>query len=71
VKLQTIIKERLKMNMTEIKTIAKGHGIKCGKRNKTELIRAMQCQERNPECFNTGQVDICGQDQCLWRADCR
>ncbi len=59
------------MNMTEIKAIAKVRGIKCGKMNKTELIRAIQCQEGNQQCFNTGQVDICGQDQCLWRPDCK
>lgn len=58
------------MNMTEVKSIAKDRGIKCGKLNKTGLIQAMQRQEGNPECFNTGQMDICGQGQCLWLADC-
>lgn len=59
------------MNMNEVKTLAKGRDVKCGKMNKTELIRAMQRQEGNAECFNTGQANICGQDKCLWRADCR
>lgn len=59
------------MNLTEIKNIAKDRGIKCGKMNKTELIRTMQQQEGNTECFNTGQVNSCGQDQCLWMPDCR
>lgn len=59
------------MNVTEIKTIARARGIKCAKMNKTELIRCIQKQEGNTECFNTGQVNSCGQDQCLWRSDCR
>ncbi len=58
------------MNLTEIKAIARERGVKCGKLNKTELIRAMQRQEGNPECFNTGQVHTCGQDGCLWRSAC-
>ena len=59
------------MNMTEIKSIAKDRGIKCGKMNKTELVRAMQQQEGNAECFNTGVANRCGQDNCLWISDCR
>jgi hypothetical protein len=39
--------------------------------NKTELIRTMQRQEGNAECFNTGQAQSCGQSRCLWLADCR
>lgn len=59
------------MNMTEIRTIAKDRGLNCGKMNKTELVRSMQQQEGSAQCFNTGQVSSCGQDQCLWIADCR
>lgn len=59
------------MNMTEIRSIARARGIKCAKLNKTELVRAVQKQEGNTECFNTGQANSCGQDQCLWLADCR
>ena len=59
------------MNMTEIKAIAKDRGVKCGKLNKVELIRAIQQQEGNRACFNTGHVKICGQDRCLWLADCQ
>jgi hypothetical protein len=56
--------------MNEIKAIASERGIKCGKLNKTDLVRTIQQQEGNPSCYNTGQKNICGQDQCLWRADC-
>ncbi|PLX74441.1 MAG: SAP domain-containing protein [Desulfuromonas sp.] len=59
------------MKMTEIKAIAKERGIKAGRLNKTDLVRTIQQQEGNSACFNTGQVDSCGQNQCLWHADCR
>jgi hypothetical protein len=59
------------MNMTEIRAIASERGIRSGRMNKTELVRTMQRQEGNAECFNTGQVAGCGQGQCLWHADCR
>jgi len=59
------------MKMIEIKAIAKERGIKAGRLNKTDLVRTIQQQEGNAACFNTGQVDSCGQDQCLWHADCR
>jgi hypothetical protein len=58
------------MNMNEIKAIARERGISSGRMNKTELVRTMQRQEGNQACFNTGQVNTCGQEQCLWRADC-
>lgn len=58
------------MKMTEIKAIATERGIKCGRLNKTDLVRNIQQQEGNTTCFNTGRQSTCGQDQCLWRADC-
>lgn len=59
------------MNLNEIKAIAVQRGIKCGKMSKSELVRAVQRQEGNTECYNTGQANSCGQDQCLWGDDCR
>ena len=58
------------MKMTEIKAIANARGIKCGRLNKTDLVRSIQQQEGNAACFNTGRQSTCGQDRCLWRADC-
>ncbi len=58
------------MKIDEIKEIAKKHNIKVGKMKKAELIRAIQEAEKNDLCFETGQKDVCGQDQCLWRGDC-
>lgn len=58
------------MNMTQIRTMAKGLGVKTGKLRKAELIRAIQKAENNPQCFNTNFSQECGQEQCLWREDC-
>lgn len=58
------------MNLEEIKTIAKQHGIKLGKLKKAELVRAIQLAEGNDVCFETGKFSECGQAECLWRPDC-
>ncbi len=58
------------MNMTEIKKVAAELGIKPGKMKKTELVRAIQEAEGNPQCFLTGFAASCGQADCLWRPDC-
>ena len=58
------------MKLDEIKEIAKQHNIKVGKMKKAELVRAIQQAENNDVCFETGQSDTCGQDDCLWREDC-
>ena len=58
------------MNMTQIKGVAKDRGVKPGKLKKEELIRAIQDQEGNPQCFNTNFSQACEQEECLWRGDC-
>jgi len=58
------------MNMQEIKAIAKTRGVKSGSLKKMELIRALQAAEGNQQCFGTGKAAECGQDECLWKADC-
>jgi len=58
------------MKLDEIKAIAKEKGIKPGRMKKVELVRAIQEVEGNYTCFETGQVNSCGQDACLWREDC-
>lgn len=58
------------MKLDEIKEMAKKHNIKVGKMKKAELVRAIQQAESNDVCFETGKVDSCGQDACLWREDC-
>lgn len=58
------------MKMTEIKNMAAALGVAVGRKNKKDLVRAIQKAEGNPECFVTGQSDTRGQDFCLWRSDC-
>lgn len=58
------------MTIDEIKKIAAQHHIKTGKARKSELVRAIQQAEGNQACFNSNSSATCGQDACLWRADC-
>lgn len=59
------------MKLDEIREIARQHNIKAGKMRKADLVRAIQQAEGNQVCFDTGKVDTCGQDACLWREDCQ
>jgi tRNA U34 2-thiouridine synthase MnmA/TrmU len=64
-------RERIQeMNVNDIREIARQKGIKPAKMKKSELIRAIQQDEGNPECFSTGLKEECGQLTCLWRDDC-
>lgn len=56
--------------MQEIKTIAKERGVKSGTLKKVELVQAIQAAEGSEQCFGVGKADSCGQDNCLWKADC-
>jgi hypothetical protein len=58
------------MKLEQIKEMAKQHDIKAGKMKKAELVRAIQSAEGNDACFGTGHDSECGQEECLWRADC-
>lgn len=58
------------MNMQEIKTIAKERGVKSANLKKGELVQAIQAAEGNDQCFGTGKAAGCGQEECLWKADC-
>lgn len=58
------------MKLDEIRVIAQKRGIKAGKLNKTQLIRAIQRDEGNHECFATDVGGTCDQSACLWRGDC-
>lgn len=58
------------MNMQEIKTIAKEHGIKSSNLKKRELVQAIQAAEGNEQCFGVGKSAECCQEKCLWKADC-
>ncbi len=58
------------MNLKQVKEIAKSKGVKIGKMNKENIIRAIQKAEGNFECFGTAQNNYCDQNECLWREDC-
>ncbi|MFA5156317.1 MAG: SAP domain-containing protein [Candidatus Omnitrophota bacterium] len=59
------------MRLSEIEKRARQKGIKdTWKYSKKELIRGIQKQEGNSQCFATGYRDRCGQMSCCWRPDC-
>jgi hypothetical protein len=58
------------MNVKEITKIAKSRGIKPGRLNKTLLIRTIQLNEGNFDCYATAYNEECDQHQCSWRKDC-
>lgn len=58
------------MNMQEVKAIALKQGVKSGSMRKAELIQSIQAAEGNDQCFGIGKKECCGQDECLWKADC-
>ena len=57
------------MKMVEIKEKALMLDIKPGKMKKADLIRSIQKEEGNFECFGTAE-DFCDQDECCWKDDC-
>jgi hypothetical protein len=58
------------MNVTEIRQIARQHGVKPGKLSKIEMVREIQRAEGNFDCFGTANNSDCDQFDCLWRKDC-
>jgi hypothetical protein len=58
------------MKIQDIREIARKNGVRVGRLNKIELIRAIQKTEGNEDCFATPYVRECNQMNCLWREDC-
>ncbi len=58
------------MNMQSVRQIAKSRGIAPRKLNKIELVRTLQREEGNFDCFATSYAGYCDQAECLWRDDC-
>ena len=58
------------MRLHEIQKMAKGMGVKTYKTKKTELIRMIQREENNIDCYGTDRVGYCQEDSCWWRTDC-
>lgn len=59
------------MNMNEVRSRAKELGIviRVGT-TKVDAIRLIQTAEGYEPCFGTGKYNVCGQDACIFRADC-
>lgn len=58
------------MKIKEIRIMAKSQGIHPGKISKTGLIRMIQTEEGNFDCYGTAIDGECDQANCLWREDC-
>ena len=58
------------MKLAEVCVIAKSKKINPGKLSKTELIKLIQSNEGNFDCFATAYNGECDQTGCSWRADC-
>lgn len=58
------------MKVEKIREIAREFGVRPGKLNKVELIRRIQNEEGNFDCFATATAGYCDQQTCLWRDDC-
>jgi hypothetical protein len=67
---QTTKQGGTQMKLQEIKKIAQGKGIKTGKIKKQDLIKVIQRDEGNADCFATEDSVECGRLSCLWREDC-
>jgi len=58
------------MKMEEIRNIAKAHHINPAHLSKIELVRSIQSEEGNFDCFATAASGECDQYDCKWRNDC-
>lgn len=45
-------------------------GINIFQMNKTEIIRSIQREENNIDCYGSPRVEFCHERACLWRSDC-
>ena len=59
------------MKLSDVRKIAEQLGLKTDKMKKAEIIVAIQIEEGNLPCFETWKATECGQENCLWRTDCK
>lgn len=64
------LKMELESSRNELMQIAMQCGIDPKGLTKTDLIRSIQRQEGNFDCFASVTAGICDQAMCLWRKDC-
>lgn len=58
------------MKIQRVREIARERGLDPGKAEKVELIKAIQRQEGNFDCFAGACDGRCDQTGCRWRDDC-
>ncbi len=58
------------MKIQDIRSLARGLGLKPKATSKAELIRELQRHEGNFDCYATALLGDCDQTECLWRKDC-
>lgn len=59
------------VKLQEIRELARRRGIEVGKmKKKIDIVRAIQKDEGNDECFMTERASVCDQTGCLWIEDC-
>ncbi len=58
------------MEIDAVRSIAQDKCIDPGSLSKTELIRSIQTQEGNFDCFASAVGGECDQSGCSWREDC-
>jgi hypothetical protein len=58
------------METNELQTLAKSHGIDDKKLSKLEVIKNIQINEGNFDCFASASSGECDQENCCWREDC-
>ena len=58
------------MRVDDIRIKARDLGLNPGRMGKVDLVRLVQRQEGNFDCFATAVSGICDQTDCLWRDDC-
>lgn len=58
------------MKMQEIRAIARSRNIKPTGLSFDDLVRTIQKQEGNFDCFGSAKFGQCDQVGCQWRNDC-
>ena len=59
------------MHIEEVREIARQQQINSEGLSQMDLIRAIQGNEGNVNCYGTSYVVECGQYECCWRTDCQ
>jgi len=58
------------MKMNDIRKIALAQGIKPKKLTKAALVKTIQLNEGNFDCFGSATAGVCDQANCIWNEDC-